>query len=203
MVEFRNTPPRPPIVQRDSTELLEDLCIALREVAVREYSLPNGEVAQGAVQESISVSTELDRRGVNATQRLEQLTRETGWLMSQLLADCKLFPIVVPCVRGLDGIRRKLRCNYCKLAEHPEDDVEWGACDVCLRSIIQSFDTLEPIAGTLLFRTYNTEWRCEHADAEMVLLCSDSFGEGLFGPGKCKGCLAEVLAKREHAGEAR
>ena len=202
MVEFRNTPPRSSIGQRDSIELLEDLCIALRNVAVCEYSLPNGEDAQAAVQEAVSISAELDRRHVTATQRLDQLSRETGWLMNQLLVDCKLFPKGGLCVRGLDGTRRRFRCNYCKVAEHPDDDVNWGACDSCLRRIIQSFDTLEPIAGTVLFRTYNSDWRCDHADADTVLLCANIY-EGLFGPGKCKHCLGGVLAKRKHGTEAR
>ena len=36
MVEFRNTPPRPPIPNRAVNDLLEDLCLALRAVGVEE-----------------------------------------------------------------------------------------------------------------------------------------------------------------------
>lgn len=182
-------------------DLLEDLCIALRDVAVREGSLPRSEDAQTAVRQAVEIAAELDVRGVTTSERLDRLAQETGWLMNQLLDDCKQFPRVVPRVRELDGIRRYLRCGYCKAAERPEDDVRWGACDACLRRIVESLDSLNLLEGTVLFRTYNAEWRCEHADADTVLLAANFYEEGFLGPGACRRCLENELTQREAKGE--
>jgi hypothetical protein len=201
VVEFRNTPARSAIGERDSAELLEDLCIALRDVAVREGSLPRSEDAKTAVRLAADIAAELDARGVTTSERLDRLSQETGWLMHQLLEDCRRFPSVLPRVRELDGIRRYIRCRYCKAAERPEDDVRWGTCDTCLRRIIESLDSLNVIEGTVLFRTYNSEWRCEHADANTVLLAANFYAEGFLGPGACRRCLDEEVAKREAKGE--
>ena len=81
MIEFRNTPERSTVEKRDSSELLEDLCIALREVAIREDFLPKSEVARAAVQEAVLIAKELDARGMNATERIDLLSQETGWRM--------------------------------------------------------------------------------------------------------------------------
>ena len=204
MVEFRNTPPRASIGDRDSTELLEDLCIALREVAVRDGWLPKSEEVQASVREALAIATELDSRQVAPTERLDRLSQETGWLMGHLLEECRHFPRVLPRVRELDGIRRHLRCRYCKSAERPEDDVKLAACDACLRRVVRSFESLEPVVGTVLFRTFNSGWRCEHADSDTVLLGVDWYEDGLCGPGKCKRCLDNDLAGREaHVERAR
>ena len=201
MVEFRNTPPRAAIEERDSSELLEDLCLSLRDVAVREGSLPNSEDAQAAVRTAVLIAEELDSREIDSTEQLNRLSQETGWQMDRLLDDCREFPKVVPWVRESDGIRRYFRCQYCKSAERPEDDVRLCACNACLQRIIESLDSLKPIEGTVLFRTYNADWRCEHADAETVLLGVNCFEEGFLGPGVCKQCLESTLTQREAAGE--
>jgi len=201
VVEFRQTQTRPAIKKRDTSELLEDLCIALRDVAVLEHFLPRGEQAQAAVRESVTIADEIENRGLGTTDRLERLTAETGWLMNELLADCRNFPRVVPRVRELDGIRRSFRCSYCKSAEHPEDDLKWRACDACLKRIIESIDSLEPIKGAVLFRTYNSDWRCGHADADTVLVGVDLYEDGILGPGACQVCLENELAERENDDE--
>jgi hypothetical protein len=195
MTEFRNTPPRIPIQERPSPELLEDLCVALRYVAVREGYLSGDAADEPSIQEAVSIATELDRRHVAVSERLQTLTRETGWLMNDLLDDCREFPAVTPRVRELDGIRRYLRCGYCKLAEHPEDDTHWRAGDACLQDFIQSFESLEPKSGTVLFRTYNSEWRCKHGDEDTVLL-GVIYEEVFLGPGQCQQCLELELATR-------
>jgi hypothetical protein len=40
---MQSTPPPLPMKQRPTDELIEDLCLALRDVGVRDYSLPNDE----------------------------------------------------------------------------------------------------------------------------------------------------------------
>ena len=195
MVEFRNTRPPPSLAERSEQDLLEDLCIALREVAVHQ---PSPERPQAV----LAIAAEIDRRGVSIAERLDQLSQETGWLMRRLLVDCRDHLSAYPQVRELDGIRRFHRCLYCKAGEHPDDDVQWGACDACLRRLITSLDTLATIQGTVLFRSYSPEWRCVHAGAETVLLGALSWEDGL-GVGACKRCLEETLAQREANQHAR
>ena len=50
-MELRNTPPKPDISERPTPQFIEDICIALRNVAVMDYSLPNSEQAVGYVEE--------------------------------------------------------------------------------------------------------------------------------------------------------
>jgi hypothetical protein len=137
MVEFRNTPPRAPIPHRSNEELLEDLCLALRAVGVNEVWSPT----QEAVTEVLAIAGELDARDVLVGERLNRLTEETGWLMPKLLEDCRRSPETQPHVTELDGVRRALRCRYCRAAEHPEDDDRYYACDQCLEALIQSFES--------------------------------------------------------------
>ncbi len=194
MTEFRNTPPRVHIPGRSSAELLEDLCIALRNVAVYENYWSVGPDPP-RVQEAVSIATELERRQVDVSERLDRLSQETRWLMKELLDDCRKFPAVIPRVRELDGIRRYLRCGYCRSAERPENDTALSACDACLRNMIESFDSLNAIEGTVLFRTYTSQWRCEHADENTVLVGA-IYEEEALGSGKCRRCLENALAER-------
>ena len=194
-MEFRNTPPRVSPQGRPVPELLEDLCVALRDVAVRDHSMSTYATAESWIREVVSIATELERRQVDVSERLDRLSEETGWLMKRLLDDCKAFPAVDPHVRGLDGIRRYFRCDYCRSAERPEDDMEFGACNACLGRMIQSFESLTAIEPTVLFRTYNAQWRCGHADENTVLL-APSYEAGVWGPGRCRQCVETMLRDR-------
>ena len=195
MTEFVPSAPSPPIAQRDSTALLEDLCIALRNVANARG--PRGDEMQHGVSLVLALVGELDARAVDVATRLVRLSHETGWLMPELLAECRAYPATLPRVRELDGVRRDQRCHHCGRVERPEDDVTLVACDDCVRRMIDSCDSLQPMPGTVLFRTYNEDWRCDHADADTVLLAVDLYSEGFLGPGRCKECLKQILAARQ------
>jgi hypothetical protein len=41
--EMANTPPQPPIRERSTEQLLDELCVELRQVAVGDYNLPANE----------------------------------------------------------------------------------------------------------------------------------------------------------------
>jgi len=194
MVEFRNTPPRPPIPKRTANDLLEDLCLALRAVGVEEVWPASRE----AVAEALAIAAELDARGVSFADRLNRLSEETGWLMPKLLEECRRCPEDVSHVTEFDGVRRRFRCRYCKNAEHPEDD-RYAACDPCLEKLIHSFSSLVALEGTVLFRTYNPDWRCPHADSDTVVLGIDYYEDGMLRPGDCKRCLQEAKHRRHTA----
>jgi hypothetical protein len=192
MVEFRDTPPRPPMANRTVNDLLEDLCLAFREVGIREWVPASG----NAAAEVLAIAAELDARGVNVADRLNRLSEETGWMMPRLLEECRRSPAGPLYVTELDGVRRRLRCRYCQAAEHPEEDTRYFACDQCFDKLIHSFTTLVPVRGTVLFRTYNPDWRCSHAGPDTVVLGIDQYEEGMLGPGDCNACLQEAKLRR-------
>ncbi len=57
-----NTPPNIPIKDRDSNKLLEDLCIALRNVGTSDHELPGGDVVRNHIDEVRKIHAELQRR---------------------------------------------------------------------------------------------------------------------------------------------
>src|SRR5438105_3418917 len=123
-----NTPPRPPISDRPSEGLIDDLCIELRHVACRDYELPEGERVVAHIREVAAIFRELERRGMDPKPRLEILAEETKWQSLSLLNDCLAYPACLPYVRELDGIRRSLRCQLCQKAERPVDSKLFWFC---------------------------------------------------------------------------
>lgn len=128
---MKNTPAELPIEQRETEKLIEDLCLALRNVGVQDYGLPQDEHVLAEVLRVQRLHAELSRRGAEVTHRLERLSEETSWQMIQLLRDCLVYPDVIPYVRERDGIRRVLRCPVCRKREiSAREGVVW-LCDVC------------------------------------------------------------------------
>jgi hypothetical protein len=128
---MKNTPAERPIEQRETEELVEDLCRALTDVGVGDYLLPAGEWVVSAVLRVQRLHGELSRRGADVTRRLERLSEETSWQMTPLLRDCLMHPDIIPYVRERDGIRRALRCPVCRKRElSGREGVVW-LCDAC------------------------------------------------------------------------
>jgi hypothetical protein len=181
-----------PITERDTAILLEDLCLALRDVGVRDSALPSDPRVVQAIKEVVLIHCELDRRRVDIRERLLTLSRETKWRMLDLLDDCLAFPNVVPYVREEDGIRRRLRCTICGKEERPPNAQFW-MCDNCLKRVIEAIESKTPIDRIILFRTFNTGARCSHADSETVL-ATETWQDIIFG--NCVKCFAEELQRR-------
>ena len=76
------------MASRDSHELIEDLCFALRNVAVGNYGLPQDQRIVRHIGEVKALYAEILKRDVNTDVRIRQLSGETGWQMEVLLADC-------------------------------------------------------------------------------------------------------------------
>jgi ribosomal protein L37AE/L43A len=192
---MRNTPAEPSIEQRGTEDLIEDLCLALRDVGVRDYGLPKDERAVSAVLRVQQLHGELSRRGADFTSRLERLSRETSWQMVSLLRDCLMYPEVIPYVREEDGIRRALRCSACRERELPgREGISVWLCDSCLMEATESFRSRVPMRELLLVRAYNESVWCQHADAETVLMAYDGY-DGLEGAW-CVRCVEEEQARR-------
>jgi hypothetical protein len=203
---MRSTPPPPPLAVRSSDEVLEELCLALRDVGVSTrflpYRPPDPDIAD-EIARVRAADAELLRRGLDPTPRLAILTTETKWLMRELREECLRFPAVLPWVReAKDGIRIAMRCSACGIREFPEDSRTIRLCDGCLGVLDEALSSRTAREDLLLYRTYNREARCEHADDDTVLGVypwspewSDDFPTGL-----CHFCVSRELSRR---GEAR
>jgi|ERR1051326_89370 phosphoglycerate-specific signal transduction histidine kinase len=193
-----NTPLRRSIDKRSEEELLDDLCRELRYVAVNESDLPNGERVVSHIHEVSAVHAELSSRHVDFRDRLGRLSQETRWQMKALLDDCLAYPKQLPYVRELDGIRRYLRCRLCGKAERPPDAKLFWFCEACIQHVLEAVKRRTPISGIILFRTYNVECRCTHADADTVLA-----GEGQYYVdevfGVCERCIQNEIERRNIA----
>lgn len=193
-----NSPPRPPIDKRTDEELLDDLCLELRHVACNEGDLPLGERALSHVREVRALHAEISKRGVDFSPRLEQLSEQTRWQIPALLDDCLAYPQRIPYVRDTDGVRRFLRCHLCVRAERPPDAKLFWFCETCMQRVLNAVQQRTPIPGIVVFRTYNAECRCAHADADTVLA-----GEGQFYVdevyGVCEKCIRDEIERRQMA----
>lgn len=190
---MRNTSPEPPIAERATPKLLEDLCLALRDVGVRDHSLPDNDHALAAVRNVQTIHEELEKRGVDLTARLSLLSEETQWQMEPLLRECLSFPDAVPYVRESDGIRRAFRCYVCERREFP-DRRGLCLCDDCLARAAESIRTRVPFGRLLLFRIFNESVWCEHADAETLMMAFGGY-DGLESAW-CGTCLEEERERR-------
>jgi hypothetical protein len=191
-VEVRNTPSRTPIVCRDSAELSEDLCLALREVAISNRHLSGGAAIVEKTDAVKAVYSELSKRGIELASALSTLSEKTNWKMADLLADCLAYPARIPEVKGLDDVRERFRCQFCRQAEHPEETLIW-MCAGCLNRVIEAIESRVPFPGIFLYRTYNESRRCPHADSETVLASSD---DDWFETGRCTQCILDEKQKR-------
>ncbi len=194
-----DTPPKPEVGARTSEKLLEDLCVELRLVGCYDYALPRGEVVVPHVRGVCTIHKELATRGIDCRPRLERLSRETRWQMPVLLEDCLGYPERLPYVREADGIRRNLRCKHCGKAERPADARVFRLCDECLQAVLEAVRRRRPIPGIILFRTYNVDCLCPHANEDTVLAYEShfEFDEGDYGV--CETCILEEMDRRRGA----
>ena len=196
---MRNTPPEPPIEQRDTSKLVEDLCLALRDVGGRDYSLPDDERAVSFIKTVQQIHTVLEKREVDFHHRIARLSEETKWQMEPLLQECLAFPKTVPYVRESDGVRRAFRCSVCQQREFP-DRKGLFLCDVCLVRSAESIRNRIPWGGLLLIRIYNESYWCKHANAETVMAAFDDYET--LGYAWCEQCVVEEQRRRAEIGRA-
>jgi len=190
---MRNTSPEPPIEKRDTPRLVEDLCLALRDVGVQNFHLPDDERALAHIMRVQQIHAELEKRGVDYQPRLAQLTEETKWQMEPLLKECLAYPEVIPYVREADGVRRFFRCYVCSEQEFP-DRKGLLLCDICLSRSAESIRNRVPLGGLLLLRIYNESYWCRHANAETVMAAFDDYET--LGFAWCAQCIDEERERR-------
>jgi hypothetical protein len=195
MPEFRNTPPPTPISERDTEVLLENLTSALCEVGGYGGRQSPDERAIASIETVRELHAELNNRKVTLTDYLNQLTATTGWMMSQLLDECMQWPEQTPQVREMDGIRRMFRCPLCSKEEVPDyNGIFFGT--ECLQRAAGAIQQRTPFDGIVIYRTYNTDARCRHANDETVLAVPDELYDVSFRDSFCLECISEELARR-------
>ena len=194
---MRNTLPEPPVEQRDTPQLIEDLCLALRDVGARDYGLPDDAPGVSFIKSVQRIHAELEKRGVDYRSRIAQLTEETKWQMEPLLRECLAYPEVVPYVREGDGVRRAFRCYVCQQREFP-DRKGLLLCDACLEQSAESIRSRMPWGGLLLLRIYNESYWCKHANAETVMAAFDDYET--LGYAWCAQCIIEEQERRVEIG---
>ncbi|HEX7314370.1 MAG TPA: hypothetical protein VF297_10630 [Pyrinomonadaceae bacterium] len=174
---MKNTPAELPVEQRETEELVEDLCLALRNVGVLDYGLPEGEQVVAAVLRVQRLHGELSRREADVTRRLERLSKETSWQMIPLLRDCLRYPDIIPYVREHDGIRRALRCPICRKRElSRREGIVW-LCDAC-----KAESAASGVRGVMRVKItvdgFTPEELCNQTPLEAVLLREIVAGRG-------------------------
>ena len=78
------------------SDLIETLCVALRDVGVINEALPDWPVARKAVARVKTLSQALQERALPVDARLRRLSTECNWDMLQLWQDSIAFPDAVP-----------------------------------------------------------------------------------------------------------
>jgi len=139
MVEFRNTPPKPPISDRADEEVVEALCIALREVGVFNGILPDGEDVREKIKTAQDIYKEIEKRRINVRRRIKKLSKETKWPMERLLNETIHFPETIPYLSK----NPKLRCRGCCDNSYARN-APLGLCDECLDKGIELIESYSP-----------------------------------------------------------
>lgn len=189
-----NTPPKPPIHKRSDLDLLEDLSIELRHVGVCDYDSPSDNRFRQHVNEVCLIHSELVRRKVDATPRIDILSKETAWKMQDLLEDCLAHPKRRPYAKELDGIRKALRCHMCRNAERPPDAKLFWFCESCMKRVALALNQRIACEGIVIFRSYTPNSRCSHADADTPL-AAEWYSEQIYG--FCEKCVLEEMERRK------
>jgi hypothetical protein len=193
-MEIRNTATQSDLEWLDTPELISQLLIGLRNVAVHEQYLPRPSDTMvkwiGFVQHIYGLLVE---RGADWADEVDRLSQDTGWLMLPLLEECLQWPTASPHVKEKDGIRRFQRCWLCHQREYPDTATE-QLCDECLLRSIGLLRQQTPPPGVIFFRTYNESRWCSHAHSETVLMTRDEYD--FLADGRCAQCLKEEYDRR-------
>jgi hypothetical protein len=162
-------------------------------VGVWDSELPGGDTVRNYIEETKMIHAELKWRGVDLDTRVSQLSDESGWLMGELLEDCLDFPKTLPYVKEADGIRRYFRCWLCAEREFTAEAKRFLLCEDCLHRLVSDIKQRVPSKGVMLYRTYNEEKRCQHANSDTVLATLEQNFD-VFG-GFCEQCISEELER--------
>ena len=177
-MEVRNTPPRPPLPEWDDSSVLEEMCLALRDVGVANPELPDGEYVRIAVTRAKALGAELIARGIDPKPRLERLSSETGWDTVALYRDTLAFPDAVPYLETTP----EPTCGNCGCSILRRATI--GLCKECL---IYGIDLLRSGGSESHLETCTI---CERQERGFLV-----YAKGLEWMNYCHRCLEEERAR--------
>lgn len=184
------------IQSRESETLIDDLFIALREVAVREGGLPSSLQAIKWIKNVQEIHHELEFRNVSLNEKILELNKQTNWLMDIYLQDCLSWPKTIPLVRENDGIRRLRRCCICRKAEMPLSGNGMPFCDLCLNEIGLILEKgVSTFSELMLISPKIPDTDCGHVYRNSLII-SYEYNED-FTYYYCKKCVLQELVKRK------
>ena len=180
MVEFRNTAPKLPVSERTDKEIVEALCIALREVGVSNAGLPDGERIRERIKTAQEIYKEIVKRDINVTRRIKKLSKETKWPMARLLDETIRFPDTIPYLIE----NPKLVCREC-LKNTYARNAALGLCNDCLK---KGIELIESGSEDIRVLTCST---CSKKEREYYVY------DGEADRSYCLECLKKERARRE------
>ncbi len=180
LMEIRNTPSPPQICSQDDSKVIEELCLALREVGVLNEQLPDGRKVRKRIAYVKELCAELEQRGVDPSSRIERLSRETNWDMKSLLRDTLAFPDAVPYL----AMTRQPTCGSCGKAISRK--ARLALCSPCITN------GLEQLAAGKTESHLDTCPICSRNEKGFLV-----YAHGLEWMNYCRSCLKDEKARRE------
>jgi hypothetical protein len=93
-------------------------------------------------------------------------------------------------------MQRYFRCWLCTEREFRPDAKRFLLCDECLYKLLSDIRERVPSKGVMLYRTYNEEKRCHHANSDTVLATLEQNFDVFSG--FCEQCILEELERMKH-----
>ena len=181
-MEIRNTLPPPSIRDQDDSSVIEELCLALREVGVLNAQLPDGQKVRKGIAYVKGLSAELEHRDVDPSSRIARLSLETNWDMESLLRDTLAFPQAVPYLASTPNPT----CGNC--GRPISRKAVLALCSSCLTH------GLERLAAGKTESHLDTCSICDRQEKGFLV-----YAYGLEWMNYCRSCLEEERARRNAA----
>jgi hypothetical protein len=181
-MEIRNTPPPLQMRDQDDSSVIEELCLALREVGVLNAQLPDGQKVRKRIAYVKELHAELEQRDVDPSSRIARLSHETNWDMESLLRDTLAFPDTVPYLAATPHPR----CGNCGKAISRKALL--ALCSPCL------MHGLEQLAAGKTDSHLDTCSVCGRHEKGFLV-----YAYGLEWMNYCRSCLEEERARRDSA----
>lgn len=181
-MEIRNTPPKLHLRDQDDSSVIEELCLALRNVGVSNPELPDGGDVRQGIAYVKEINDELKHRGVDPSSRIARLSLETNWDMESLLKDTLAYPEAIPYLASTPNPK----CGNCgKLISRK---AVLALCLPCLNS------GLEQLEAGKAESHLNTCPICGRHEKGFLV-----YAYGIEWMNYCKSCLEEERARNDAA----
>lgn len=178
--------------------VIDDFCRALVDATFADGADRENKRRDGYIRTVQTLYRSLVESGIDPMFTVRRLGEQLGWDAVDFLEQCMSYPATNPRIRERDGVRRTLRCSWCRQRERPEDDERFFLCNECLDAAGTAITTRLPAPGILVFRSYTPEARCRHANDETVLGDCPWYADDITTVrGFCLECLDDERRRRQ------